>query len=98
MTSYMQDAIDSAPDGTTGLVVAPWDESEVYGVAANWSQASAPVYTYTRGQWGRDGGYQVADWRHLPAEALEAEIIESLTQSGDGDSEAKSITAQATSF
>jgi hypothetical protein len=98
MSQYIQDAIDTAPTGTSGLVVAPWDASEVYGVAADWSQASAPVYTYTRGEWSRDNGYQVADWQHKPSEALEAEIIEALIQSGDGDSEAASMVADATAF
>ena len=97
MNSYLQDAIDTAPHGTTGLVVAPWDKAEVYGVAADWPQASGPVWEYARGKWSR-GQYQVADWRHLPAEALEAEIIESLVASGDGDSDAAAIVADATQF
>jgi len=95
MSQYIQDAIDTAPTGTSGLVVAPWDASEVYGVAADWSQASERVYTYARGEWSRDNGYQVADWQHKPSEALEAEIK---AQSGDGDSEAASIVADATAF
>lgn len=98
MNQYLQHAIDSAPEGTTGLVVAPWDPDEVYGVAADWSQAYARVYTYSRGEWSMDSGYQVADWSHKPSEALEAEIVESLVASGDGDSEAKAIVASAVKF
>ena len=44
MTTAMQDAIEVAPEGTSGLVIEPWCPGEVYGVAADWSQASAPVY------------------------------------------------------
>ena len=95
--SYIQDAIDSAPPGTSGLVVAPWSPSEVYGVAANWLQASAPVYTLGCDGW-KQSEYQVADWRHWPIEALKAEITEALLQSGDGDSEVSAIVADAVSF
>ena len=97
MNTYLQTAIDAAPQDTYGLVIAPWTPFEVYGVAANWAQASAPVYFYGPEGW-RTQQYQVADFRHEPSEALEAEIIQALTDSGDGDSEAKSIVEDATEF
>lgn len=97
MNSYLQAAIDAAPAGTSGLVVAPWDESEVYGVAANWAQASAPIYHYGRNGWQTEQ-FQAADFRHRAEAALLAEITQALMDSGDGDSVAAGITGQAESF
>lgn len=99
MDQHLQTAIDSAPAYTSGLVIAPCDRSEVYGVAANWSQASAPVYFYGDGKW-ETRQYQVADFRHKPSEALECEIAMTMEASGDepDDTEVADICSNATEF
>ena len=74
----------SAPAGMYGLAVEPWSKGEIYAVAADWAQASSPVYVY-----GEDGwvlqchGMQVADIRHSPRAALKLEIREAIEQSGE---------------
>lgn len=97
MNATMQAAIDSAPAGTSGLVVEPWSPGEVYGVAANWAQAAAPVYFYGAGTW-ESRQYQVADFRHRPADALECELRQSLLASGDDEDEAAELVGDAESF
>jgi hypothetical protein len=82
-----QQQIDlTAPAGTSGMAVAPWDPSEIYAVAANWAQASAPVWTYGLDGWTMDShGRQVADFRHDSREALESEIREAMIAGGSGE-------------
>ena len=70
----------TTPTGTYGLAVEPWSAGEIYGVAANWAQASAPVYTYGRNGW-TPNGRQVADYRHEPAAALADEITAAIAAS-----------------
>lgn len=81
------------PAGTAGLAVAPWSADEVYAVAANWGQASAPVLTWAEDRW-IDSGRQVADFRHEPESALAAELREAC----DSDVEAAGIAASATTI
>ena len=57
------------PAGTYGRAVAPWDETEVYAVAANWAEASSPVLSWGADAW-EPTPWQVADCRHDPREAL----------------------------
>lgn len=65
----------TTPAGTCGLAVEPWSKGEIYAVAANWAQASAPVYTYGQRGWHIDrAGRQVADFRHRMRDALADEI------------------------
>ena len=77
-------AIECAPAGTAGLVCEPWTAGEVYGVAADWSDASSPVFAY-----GADGWFptsrQVADSRHSARAALVEVLCDSLRMSGEGD-------------
>lgn len=75
-------AIASRPAGTSAMVVAPWAADEVYGVAARWADAAAPVWTYGPDEW-QHSGHQVADYRHSPSAALAAEIAEAIQASGD---------------
>lgn len=87
ISRQMQSAIDSAPAGKSGLVCVPWSAHEVYGVAADWSQASDQVLTY-----GEDGwvgtGRQVADYCHSDRDALRDVIVETLEATGcDGDAD-----------
>lgn len=70
----------TTPSGTTGLAVEPWGTGEIYAVAANWAQASAPVYSYGNGGWDVTG-QQVADYRHRATAALRAVIVQSLAES-----------------
>lgn len=100
ISSEMQQAIDSAPAGTSGLVIEPWNAGETYGVAADWAQASAPVYffgTALGDGWGTRQ-YQVADFRHRPSEALECELRTALIASGGDEDEASGLIAGATEF
>ena len=78
----MRQAITNAPAGTWGLIVAPWSPSEPYGVAADWGQASAPVYILDDDEW-TPNGRQVADFRHDPADALRTELEAAIRASGD---------------
>jgi hypothetical protein len=75
MTKYIREAIDARPPGTSGYVIAPWAPDEVYGVAANWAESSAPVYTHGPDGW-EPTQYQVADFRHWPEDALRRELAE----------------------
>lgn len=77
--------IAQPPVGTYGLTVEPWSRGEVYGVAANWSQASAPVYTYDEDGGWTPSGRQVADYRHEAREALAEVIRRTLVESGETD-------------
>ena len=79
----MSKAIEvTCPAGTSGLAVEPWSKGEVYAVAANWAQASAPVYTYGMNGWGLDRcGRQVADFRHSAKAALRDEITYAIATS-----------------
>lgn len=100
MTTVMTEAIESAPAGTSGLVIEPWTPGEVYGVAANWADAASPVYFL--GSHPGDGWstrqYQVADFRHEPREALECELRQALIASGDDEDEASSLIEDAQEF
>lgn len=96
-TNAMRTAIEAAPAGTCGLVVEPWAQGEVYGVAANWAQASAPVYFYGESGW-ESRQYQVADFRHSPREALECELAQALVASGDDEDEAGYLLSDAVEF
>jgi hypothetical protein len=65
----------TCPTGMSGLAVEPWSKGEIYAVAANWAQASAPVYVYGERGWDIDHcGRQVADFRHSARAALEAQV------------------------
>lgn len=72
------------PIGTTGLAVEPWSRGEIYAVAANWAQATYPVYTYSESGWEQIGR-QVADYRHRPRAALEAILRDAMIESGGGE-------------
>ena len=99
MRTTMQDAIDSAPAGTRGYVCEPWTPGETYGVAANWAEASAPVYVYGPDGWGTDShGRQVADFCHQPVAAMESELAEALVASGDDEDEAADLATDAIEF
>lgn len=97
INSTMQAAIESAPVGTTGLVIEPWSIGETYGVAANWAQASAPVYFYGEGGWN-SRQYQVADFRHRMIDALELELRQAIEAGGDDGDEAADLIDDAVSF
>lgn len=72
----------TTPAGTTGLVCEPWTPGEIYGVAANWAQASAPIFVYGRNGWDtHPAGLQVADYRHRKTAALEAVITDAIAVS-----------------
>jgi len=86
---WEQQAIDTAPQGTWGLVVTPWAAPRVCGVAADWGQASRYVWHYTAGGW-RLTDKQVADFRHSKRAALAAEVREAIRRAG-GDQQAESI-------
>lgn len=72
----------TAPAGMSGLVAEPWTPGEIYGVAANWSDAAATVYTYGDDGW-QPSRCQVADFSHEPRSALAAELREALIHSGE---------------
>lgn len=98
-TNQMQHAIDTAPDGCTGMVCEPWTPGEVYGVAADWAQASCQVLVYGEDGWtGDEHGRQVADFRHNNRDALVAILAEALRMSGDDEDEAEDLADQATEF
>jgi hypothetical protein len=98
-TSEIRAAIESRPAGTSGLVIEPWAPGEVYGVAADWAQAAAPVYFYGHGPGGWEPRqYQVADFRHRPTEALESALREALIASGGDEDDAEGMAADATEF
>lgn len=78
------------PTGTYGLAVAPWSPTEVYAVAARWSEAGDTVQTWARDRW-IDSGRQVAEFRHEPAAALAAAIREVC----ESDEEAEGFAANA---
>lgn len=98
MSEWMRKAIGEAPAGTSGLVVEPWSIGEVYGVAANWGDASAPVYGWTGDDEWVLTGRQVADYCHEPLAALRAQIAETLQLCGEDESEADAVVNEATGF
>jgi hypothetical protein len=72
----------TTPAGTSGLAVEPWAAGEIYAVAANWSQASAPVYCYGQTGWHLDrAGRQVADFGHIARAALVDAIVDAIAVS-----------------
>lgn len=71
----------SPPAGTTGLLVAPWSADEYYGVAADWREASATVYTYGPAGWA-PSGRQVSEYCHSSDLALRHEIESAIMASG----------------
>lgn len=74
----------TAPTGMYGLAVEPWTKGEIYAVAADWAQASAPVVVYGEDGWTHDEhGRQVADFRHNARAALESVIREAIEMGGD---------------
>ncbi|MCC7241294.1 MAG: hypothetical protein IT180_05170 [Acidobacteria bacterium] len=83
----MTSATITCPGGLTGLAVEPWTPGEIYAVAANWTQASAPVLAYGEQGW-RQTGHQVADYRHRPALALALELRSALHCGGDDSDDA----------
>ena len=95
----MNAAITTAPAGTSGVICAPWSQSEIYGVAADWSNAAAPVYAYgtTEDGWAQTGS-QVADFRHHPVEAMIDVLKRSIRMGGGDEAEAIDIAAAATTF
>ena len=97
MNATMQKAIDTAPAGTSGLVIEPWTPGETYGVAADWAQAAAPVYSYGLDGW-QSGQYQVADFGHRPSVALDSELRRAMIASGDDEAEAVGLADDATEF
>lgn len=100
MTSRnVQKAVDMARPNMTGLVVAPWDPSEVYGVAAkSWGEPSATVYTYDDESGWQPSSWQVADFCHEPIRALAEELQVSLRASGEPEEEAIDLVDDATEF
>ena len=65
----------TTPAGTYGFAVHVW--GDIYAVAANWAEASAPVYTWCEDGWTQDShGRQVADFRHRPKDALRSHLRE----------------------
>lgn len=98
--NLMMEAMEAAPRGTSGLCVVPWCVYDVYGVAANWANAAAPVYTWGDGEW-INSGRQVADYRHDPQAAL-VDILRIEIEAGDPDedahAEAQTLAAGAVSF
>lgn len=94
-----QQAIDSAPQGTSGLVATPWSKREPYGVAANWAQASAQVYALGEDGWEPNGA-QVATYGHSPTDALTAELASAIRAGGDepDDDEVAALVADAQEF
>ncbi len=84
----------TTPAGTYGLAIEPWSIGEIYAVAANWAEASAPVYTYGEDGWDRNGR-QVADYRHEPADALTDVLAAALLACGDDADEAVDLVADA---
>ena len=87
----------TTPTGTTGLAVEPWARGEIYAVAADWRQASAPVLRLTDAGWlptGRQACQLGGDPRaHLAAE-LEAAMRAS-GERGDLTERAASIANEA---
>jgi hypothetical protein len=84
----IETAIECAPRGTYGLLCEPWTPGEVYGVAANWAQASCTVLTYGEDGWVATG-HQVADYRHNDRAALIDVLAEQLRMGGDDEEEAE---------
>lgn len=84
-----------APAGTSGLAIEPWAKGEIYAVAANWAQASAPVWHYGPEGW-EHSGRQVADYRHDPRPALVRELAEALEASDDDPDDADGLANDAT--
>lgn len=78
---HVHAALDCRPDGTTALAVAPWARDEVYGVAARWADAAAPVWVYGPDRWTQSA-YQAADYRHSASAALAAEIAQAIVACG----------------
>lgn len=70
----------TCPAGTYGLAVEPWSKGEIYAVAADWAQASAPVYSYGKDGWCQIG-QQVADYQHRVKDALRAQLVETIALS-----------------
>lgn len=97
MNKTMRHAIDTAPRGTSGLVIEPWSPGETYGVAANWAEPSAPVYYYASEGW-EPGQYQVADFCGCAEAALQAELREALIASGDDEDAADDLVSAAEEF
>lgn len=74
----------AAPAGMSGIYVEPWSKGEIYGVAANWAQASSPVLVYGDRGWNYDEcGRQVADFRHSARAALRGIIVRAIEMGGD---------------
>lgn len=72
----------TTPAGTYGFAVHVWGDT--YAVAANWAEASAPVYTWCEDGWTQDShGRQVADFRHRPKDALRSHLREVSEEGGD---------------
>ena len=82
----LDEVIDTAPAGTSGLAGTPWAPDEIFAVAADWGQASAPVWAHNGDEWAQTM-LQVADHRHSPRAALIAELRESVRASGDDPDE-----------
>jgi hypothetical protein len=97
LTPKLNAAIHAAPAGTSGLVCAPWTPGEVYGVAAKWAEASAPVYSYGDDTWQLTGR-QVANYCHRPHEALTEQLAEALRASGDDPTEAIALADNSVEF
>ena len=95
--STINQAIEAAPCGMGGLVIEPWSKGDVYGVAANWADASCPIWSYGEDGW-HHSGWQVADFSHEPREALVAELQESLVASGDDPDEVDKVSYDSIEF
>lgn len=74
----------TAPAGMSGLAVRVWGDT--YAVAADWSQASAPVLVRGEDGWTCEGR-QVADYGHSSDAALRRLLAETMEASGDEASE-----------
>lgn len=96
-TRHMRAAIETAPAGTGGLLIEPWSAGEVYGVAANWAEPSAPVFFYGDSGW-QSRQYQVADFRHSDTAALRLDLADAIQAGGDDPDEADDIVGDAVDF
>ena len=90
MTQRIEDL--RTPAGTTGLAVEPWRD-ELFAVAANWQEASAPVYELIGDDEWRESRWQVADSAHCEIAALARHLEE---QADIASEEAAALAAAAT--
>jgi len=76
----------------TELTTKIW--GDIYGVRADWAQASSPVQSLGEDGW-HNTGRQVADFRHSDAAALRWVLEEAAKVSGDLGDEATAEISKA---